>query len=112
MNDKDRESIINEAVERALLKVPEVIGNLMTVYAEKTRVSTEFYKKFPEFNNHREIVAATIESVEDADPSKTFQQVIDAATPKIKERIGTMSGLDVDNVKKPSLNFDYKHGEL
>ena len=64
ISEEERRSIINEAVEKTLLKIPEVVGNLMSTYADKIRTSEKFYSQYPEFNKHRQIVASAIEELE------------------------------------------------
>lgn len=106
MTKEERDSIVNEAVEKALLKVPEIIGNLMMTYSNKAKASKEFYDKYPQFNKHRDIVAATIEKVEDEDFTKTFEEILDAAVPKIKQSIKNFNGLDMGTVRKPKLDYN------
>jgi len=109
---QEKEEIINLAVERMLLKIPDVVGNLITNYAAKIRVNTEFYKKYPEFEKHREIVASMIESVEASDPTREFKEIVDLAVPKIKKRIDQLKGLDTKTVSKPKLDIPYGSGEI
>ena len=105
MDTQEREEIINEAVERALLKIPEIIGNLMMYYSGKMKVSKRLYERFPEFEKHRQLVASTIEAEENADFSRSFDEIVEAAIPKIKRRIESVGNLDIANVKRPDLDF-------
>jgi len=107
---EERESIINEATERMLLRIPEIVGNLITNYAEKIRVNTEFYSKHPEFSKHREIVASVIEELENKSNFKPFKEIVNEAIPTIKRRIDSLKGIDTTTVKKP--NLDFSQGEL
>ena len=102
---EERESIINEAVERTLLAIPEVIGNLIMNHASKLRASKLFYDKYPQFKNYKELVAAVIEKIDDSDMSKNFDQIIEAAVPEIESKIKAMKNLDMKKVKKPDLEF-------
>jgi hypothetical protein len=110
MTKEERESIINEAVERTLLMIPEVIGNLIMNHAAKIRAGKLFYDKYPEFKSFSDIVASTIEEVEDKDFTKDMNEILELAVPEIKRRIEAVKNLDFKSVKKPDVNIDY--GEL
>lgn len=110
ITDSEREEIINAAVEQTLLKIPEVVGNLITNHAAKIRLNKEFYTKYPEFEKHRELVASVIESVEGKDFTKETKQIIEEAVPEIRRRIAKVKNLEMKKVEKP--NLDFSHGEL
>jgi len=110
ISEEERNSIINEAVEQALLKIPEVVGNLMMSYASKAKSGEKFYEKYPEFNDHRELVAATIEKIESENPTQDLDKILEKAVPEARKRIKSIKGLDMQNVTKPDTNFG--HGEL
>lgn len=114
ITEEEKEEIINKAVERTLLKIPEVVGNLITNHAAKIRVNKEFYTKYPEFDKHRELVAAVIERIEGTDPTKDFKEIVDGAVPEIKRRISQLSKLDMKKVEKPDLSkkLDFDQGEF
>jgi|OpeIllAssembly_1097287.scaffolds.fasta_scaffold3114882_1 hypothetical protein len=107
---EERESIIQEATERMLLRIPEVVGNLISNYSAKIRLSKEFYTKYPEFNNHRETVASVIEDLENKSSFKPLKEILDEAVPTIRKRINSIKGIDRTTVKKP--NLDFGQGEL
>lgn len=107
---EDRESLINEITERMLLKIPEIVGNLITIYADKIRMSKEFYAKYPEFNDHKDIVAAVIESIDGNSKFKPFKEVVEDSVPLIRKRIEAYKDIDVKTVSKP--NLDFSQGEL
>lgn len=106
MTPEERESIINEVVERVTLMLPEIIGNLIMNHAAKLKVNKEFYKAHPELAEHKDVVASVVEQLEDSDPSKNFRDILEGAVPKIKKRIDKVKLLDTEKVKKPDLNFD------
>ena len=110
ITNDERESIINEATERMLLKIPDVIGNLITNYATKIRVNKEFYTKYPEFNDHRETVASVIEGLENLNTFKPFNELVNESVPEIRRRIETLKDINFTSVKKP--NLDFSQGEL
>jgi hypothetical protein len=110
ITNEERESLINEITERMLLKIPDIVGNLMSSYAEKIRISKEFYIKYPEFNDHRDVVAAVIESIDGNSKFKPFKEVVEDSVPMIRKRIESLKGIDMKSVKKP--NLDFSQGEL
>ena len=110
ITSEERESIIAEATERMLLRIPEVVGNLITNYAEKIRINKEFYTKYPEFNTHREVVASVIEDMENKGFSKPFGELVNEAVPVIKRRINSLKGIDTKTIKQP--NLDFSQGDL
>lgn len=107
---EERESLINEITERMLLKIPDVVGNLITMYADKIRMSKEFYAKYPDLSSHKEIVASVIESLDANSKFKPFKEVVEDAVPIIYKRIEALKGIDMKTVKKP--NLDFSQGEL
>ena len=110
ISSEERESIISEAVERTLVAIPEVVGNLMMNYAAKAKAKEDFYKKYKEFVGHNQIVAATIEEEEGKDPTRNMAEIAEAAVPEIRKRISMLKPLDMKNVKRPNLKADF--GEL
>lgn len=124
ITEEERNSIIKEAsekaTEKALLLLPETIGNLMAQQAVLHKLNREFYSKYPEFNKQREAAASVIEKIEGENPLMKYEDILKKAPQKIRQRINTMKNLDMDNVsKKPDRSFekldapsDNPHGEL
>lgn len=110
MTPEERESIIAEAAERALLAIPEVIGNLMSNHALKIRLNREFYGKYPEFKDHKDIVGAVVEAVEGSNTTASYEDILEKAVPGIKNRIKVVGSLDMKSVKRPNLSIG--HGDL
>lgn len=110
ITEEERQSIVNEAVEKTLLKIPEVVGNLISNYANKIRVNKQFYDKYPEFNEHRRIVASAIEELENKSPGKALEKIVEEAVPVIRKRLDSMKGIDTVTISKPDLDKSY--GEL
>lgn len=110
ITEEEKEKLINEITERMLLKIPDVVGNLITNYATKIRVGKEFYEKYPEFKDHKEVVASTIEYFENLNVDKSFKEVVDSSVPEIRKKIKAMKGIDTKKVSKP--NLDFSQGEL
>jgi len=122
LNKDERESIIQEAFERILLHLPEVIGSLITNHTAQLEINKDFYKKYPRFKDHRDAVMSVIEAFELKHPNLTHEKLLEKAVPEIDRRIAQIGKLDVQNVtNKPNRQFesiepaklDFKgHGEL
>jgi hypothetical protein len=99
------EEIATIAVEKILVRMPDVIGNLMQHHAMLNKANYKFYKDHEEFAEHKNLVAGVIEEVELANPAKKYEELLTLAVPKIQEKIRTMKGLDTKKVRKSvSLN--------
>jgi len=107
ITDEERESIINEAIERALKLLPEVVGNLMAQNAMHAKINREFYEKHPEFKDHKKSVVSAIEMVEGKSPLLEYDKILEKAVPEIRKRINTLSTLDTDTVTtNPNRQFE------
>jgi hypothetical protein len=106
----EKEEIVNEITERMLLRIPEIVGNLITNYTAKIRVNKEFYSKYPKFKDHKELVSSIIEQVEEENPLMPFKDIMNQAVPKINRHIDKVKLIDTKTVKKPDL--DFSQGEL
>lgn len=107
ISDKEKEEIILAAVERALLLIPEVCGNLMAQNAAHAKINREFYSKYSEFKDHKKSVVSVIEQTEGAYPLLSYDKILEKAVPEIRKRIGTLKKLDVDTVS-PNPNRQYE----
>ena len=101
----DREEIVNEVVERIYLRLPEIIGNLISNHAMKLRLNKEFYDKYPDLKDHRNIVAAIVERIEADDPTKPIADIMKAAAPEVRRQLKNLTNLDMKSVNKPKLDF-------
>ena len=110
MTPEERESIIDAAVERALLKIPEVVGNLIHNHLSSIKINKKFYDEYPEFKDYRDIVATTIESIEGQDLTQDYETILRKAVPEIRRRIGSIKDLDMTTIKRPKR--DFSNGEL
>jgi hypothetical protein len=106
ISEIEKEEIINAAIERVLLRLPEIIGNLITNHATKLRLNKEFYEKYPDLKDHRNIVAATIERIEGDDPSRSFKDIMNDAVPEIRRQLKNLKNLDLKPVDKPKMKYD------
>jgi len=111
IEEKERNEIIeeaiNKAVEKTLLMIPEVIGNLMSSHAALHKINTKFYADYPEFKDRKDVVANVVEMIEGKNPLADYQTILEKAVPEIRQRVLTMKSLDMKNVN-PTPNRDLK----
>jgi hypothetical protein len=107
MTPQEREEIILEAIERAYLGIPELVGNLMAQHASLNKINTKFYADHPEFRKHRDAVMSVVEMVEGKNPLMKYEDILKKSVPKIRERINTLKNMDMDNVStNPNRQFE------
>ena len=97
------EEIINAAVERALLLLPEVFANLLDKSLEQVRVNKEFYDKYPEFKDHKEVVVSVVQKLDEQSPGMGYKEIIEKAVPEIRKRLDMMEGMNFSTVRKPNV---------
>jgi len=98
--------IIDLTTENVLLKIPEVIGNLITHHVAMNKNNKDFYNAHPEFRKHKEIVASVLEQIEGKNPPMDYHKLLDKAIPQISDRIKETQKLDFENLKIPSMDFN------
>lgn len=115
-DEKERESIINEAVERALLSLPDVIGHIIVSKTKQLNVSKKFYEANPKFAEHKDIVFQVAERLDDQYPGMDYEELIKKAVPEIEAQIKTLTGSDVKKSERPNRRLknltDLGNGEL
>lgn len=107
ISEEERESIINETLERAMTMLPEVIGNLMVSHASILRINKEFYEKHKDLSSHKDVVQSVVEFVEGQNPGLEYDKILEKAVPLIKERIRTVGSLDLKSSPRPSRNLSH-----
>jgi len=114
ITEEERQSIINEAIEKALLRLPEVVGNLIMNQTNLLKINRTFYEKYPEFSSQKGLVASIVERIESENPGLDYSKILDKAVPLIREQIKTNSKLDLTTISKPSRKLPplSDHGEL
>ena len=107
---EDREKLIQEIIERMLRILPEVVGNLMTAHATNAKLSEEFYKSYPEFKSHRDIVRESVAKIDLENPTMGYEDILKKAIPSIREGIKAKGSVSMQRpTEKPSLDLN---GEL
>lgn len=102
MTSEERQEIIDAAVEKALMLIPEVVGNLMAHHAALYKINKDFYSKYPEFKDHKQTVASVVEMIEGKDPSKEYKDILKEAVEEIRKQISTIKSLDYEETSTPS----------
>jgi uncharacterized membrane protein YfbV (UPF0208 family) len=106
IDEAERQEIINAAVEKALLLLPETVGNLIASHAALSKINTKFYSDYPEFKDKKDIVASVVEMVEGKNTFDNYESILKKAIPEIRKRINVVGGLDLKNVSfNPNLDF-------
>jgi predicted nucleic-acid-binding protein len=104
-----KQEVVDEVVEKILLMLPEIMGNLITNHMSKLKLNKDFYLSHPEFRDKKDIVTSVIEMVEGLDPTVDYKDILYEAIPEIKKRISQVKGLDFESLPEPDRSF---HGEL
>jgi hypothetical protein len=94
VTEEEKQEIIDKAVEKALLMLPEVIGNLMAQHVALSKMNSKFYADHPEFRDKKAIVASVIEMVEGNNPNLKYEDLLVKAIPEIQKRIESTRDLD------------------
>lgn len=106
ITDEEKEEIINLAVERALLRLPDTVGHLITTHMEHVKLNRDFYGKHPELKDKKDLVASVLEMVEGENPFDPYDKLLEKAMPRIQERIETVGKLDTKTVSEaPKRDF-------
>lgn len=112
ITEQEKQAIIDAAVEKVLLSLPEVIGNLINNQLTLNKINKDFYDKYPELRKHKAIVADVVESVEGINTLESYGAILMKSVPEIRKRIGSVKDLDLvsEPLSKPSL--DFSNGEF
>ena len=105
VTEEEKEEIINAAVERAMLALPEVVGSMLMTQLTLAKVNKDLYKAHPELRDKKDIVASVVEATEGEHPLLDYEEIIEKALPKIKERVKLVSGLNLESISKPDRSY-------
>ncbi len=104
IDEKERQEIIeeavNKAVEKTLLLIPEIVGNLMSSHAALHKINTKFYSDYPEFKDKKDVVASVVEMIESKNPLAKYEEILKKSVPEIRQRMLTLKNLNMENVSK------------
>jgi hypothetical protein len=105
ITEEEKLEIINLAVEKSMLILPEVVGNLLKQHAAMSKLNSQFYKDHPEFTNHKDIVVSVIEMLDARAPLRKHEELLIEAVPEIKKRIELVKTIDITSVTSPNRDF-------
>jgi hypothetical protein len=100
ITEEEKNEIIGLAVERAILAMPEVVGNLMANHAALHKLNSEFYKAHSEFAARKDIVQSVVEMVEGKNPLDNYETILEKSIPEIKRRLVIAQDVNVTDVAK------------
>lgn len=106
ISEEQSQRIIDRAVEKTLLKIPEVIGNIITHHMSLIKLNKDFYDQNPELQKHKQTVATILEQVEGKNPFDDYSELLIKALPKIKEQVSLASGLDMQKLEVPEMVYN------
>jgi len=95
MTDQELDLITNKVIERVLLRMPEVIGNLIKEQALINKLNKKFYGENPEFKNNLPLVVSILEKLESDNVGVEYEKLLEIATPMIKEGIKNIKSCGV-----------------
>jgi len=112
---EERESIINEAVERAIKLTPDLARQLLMQRLNEDKIKLAFLEKLfeedPKYKQWTQIIKSVVEKKEKQYPGN-LTKVFEEALPEIKSMIANIDKLDFTNDKKPTdLTFKDKSGD-
>jgi hypothetical protein len=107
IDKEERESIILEAQERTLLKIPEIVGNLLIQHVSNMKLREKFYEDHKDFAKRKDLVASIIEKVEGKDPLKKYEDILKEAVPEIQKVMSLSKDLDVMTADRPNSNGEF-----
>jgi len=105
LTEEEKTEIIDKAVEKALLMLPKVVGNLMAEQAEVAKLNKELYSKNPDFKGNEQVVRSVVEQIDSENPGLKYEDILKKSIPIIKERIKTSNSLNLENVSS-NINRD------
>lgn len=94
ITEEEKQEIIDKAVEKSMLMLPEVVGNLITQHMAMSKINSEFYATHPEFRDKKDIVASVIEMLDGESPLTDYKELLTKAVPEIRERIKITDNLN------------------
>jgi len=113
ITEDEKAEIIDKAVEKALLMLPEVVGNMMAQHVLLTKLNSKFYSDNPEFKDHKQIVASVVEMVDGKNPGVPYEELLKMSIPEIQQRISTTKTLNNSSVtSNPNRDFSSINGAL
>lgn len=116
ISNKDFDNIVNAVCEKVLLRMPEIMGNLQMNLAETSKMTKDFYKKYPDFKNDPQTVQSVLNEIDKNNAGMMYSEILDKSVPMIRERMKVVKSLDTNNIQeRNNLNLNISmdgNGEL
>ena len=115
ITNEEKEQIILAVIERVLVKMPTVIGNLMAKHAEVQQEKKKFFDLNKDFLPYTDLISDVVQKIEGEDLTKSYSEILNEATPEIRKRISLLNSLNIKDVNKPieqKIIGDYSNGVL
>ena len=90
MNQEDMDKIVFKVTEQVLLRMPEVIGNLIMERSVLNKLTESFYNKHPEYRNHKGLLQKVFFELEQGDISKNYEEIFEEAEKVLPSKIGVL----------------------
>lgn len=108
MND-----IVFTVTEKVLLRMPEVMGNLIQEHTSMSKITKEFIDKNEEFQGHNLIIQKVLEQMESDNTGLPYEKLLDMAKPKIAKQILLSKNCDLTSVStRKGLDTTIDNGRL
>ena len=98
VTEEEKEEIIAAAVEKTLLLIPEVIGNLMANHAALHKINAKFYGDYPEFTKNKDVVQSVVEMLEGKNPLTEYPDLLEKAVPEVRKRLEIMKNINLSDM--------------
>lgn len=95
MTEQELNLIVNKVIERILLRMPEVIGNLIREQALVNKLNKKFYGENPDFKDNLPLVVSILEKLETDNVGVEYEKLLKMAVPIIKEGIKNIKSCGV-----------------
>jgi len=100
LSNEQMDQLVFDITEKILLRMPEVLGNLIKEHASMKKLTDSYLDENPNFKGHSLIIQKVLEKLEETNSGLAYEKLLVLATPKIKQQIALSSGCDTENVKK------------
>lgn len=87
LTEQEKEDLVNRTLEKVLLRLPEVVGNLMKELGAKTKLLAYFQRTYPETKKNPELVAKMLEQAELENPGLDYKQLLDKVGSEVSDKL-------------------------
>lgn len=106
ITEEEKASIVEAVLERIVLRLPEIVGNLMVQQVQKSKITSEFYAANPDFRGHEDIIRKVVSEEEGMSTLDDYKDILERSVPKIRETIKQVDKVDFKVQAQPNRTFD------